>query len=561
MVRYLIGTSYDTSPDQTADHNCGARPSHRSDPQQSRLRARHGRRWVNTTFVVNIDNVQHFDPSDIYVSFVGSYPQGLANQPAQTYGKGNSLGGGTFQSYPLTSLATTLPNTNYGNNTVHSFSLNNVISGRVYFSYGKQLTQPPTTTYSASPYGYVEYTVLGQNQAAPTPSVSNIDVSYVSGIGFPINVSINSNKGIPLPATTVNPVNTTTNLVYRMYANAVLKKAALITPLINGYRYVAQIPGPNFAKAGTYPAMNALIQYLQTTTQSVPLKVASFVPQAGDKLGGTNFGYGGVSSGGLNPAFRPQQRYSFKASFQKNLNPNPSKNPAFNQFNQAIPNGTAGAYLVQQNPLALQIYVTNSEMTSQTGIYGQNAGYWVVYWPSGTIGSGTPSIYSTNGLANDLTGRVVGDLLAGMDFGWASSTVRLQAHAVSTSTEQLFTNTPFQEMSAGVTVNQLSTGQYWYLLSIMNTATQVGDWVGADLNPSNAKYYDVYNDFISDYSLSYGTALGDRKQGFLSPNPSWYTNNPPQNPNSHKMPPANFPTVGYVQISLCDAYLVPASTQ
>jgi len=77
----------------------------------------------------------------------------------------------------------------------------------------------------------------------------------------------------------------------------------------------------------------------------------------------------------------------------------------------------------------------------------------------GTPGSYTTA-YSTTGIVNDLGGRIVGDLMAGMVFGWSKSTLNIADQATATGTNLYGT------IFSSTTVGGLSTGEYFFLLSL-----------------------------------------------------------------------------------------------
>jgi hypothetical protein len=119
----------------------------------------------------------------------------------------------------------------------------------------------------------------------------------------------------------------------------------------------------------------------------------------------------------------------------------------------------------------------------------------------------------STGIVNDLTGRVVGDLLAGMTFGWAGNTTDIATHAASTSTTlpDLFTETR---------VGDLSTGKYFYLLSLPDTTADVAEWFGSSIS-STPDYYDTYGSAFAADTTAYTMPFGDRLQGSVTPSIWW----------------------------------------
>jgi hypothetical protein len=257
---------------------------------------------------------------------------------------------------------------------------------------------------------------------------------------------------------------------------------------------------------------------LQTTTATTPLSVASYTVPDGAPLAATaKFTYVGGGASNTTPAlpsdFLTGQDYNFQATFVTDLNPG-GADPLIPSL-QGVPgvqlSGTATTVG------AFDIYITNDQMNAPSGVYGNNPDYTIV------VGS---TVYQAeNGISNDLTGRIVDDVMAGMVFGWAGNPTDIAAHAAATGTT----------LPAGIftesMIGDLGTGKYLYLISLMDSPETLVDWLGSGIT-SNADFYDIYASAVASQSTAYGTGFEDRLQGELQPIFFWsVTDAPPGSEN------------------------------
>lgn len=476
---------------------------------------------TNTRFV--IVNNTGFTNSQIYVKFLGSPIIGTSTP--QTYGKGKLLeidDKTSSKSYTLTDMVGLVPNSPYQKVPVPTFSLNSYSGGRIYFSFGKPLsagtsTNPiPSAGNDLDPdydklYQYVEPFVAGA-----TGDVNNMDLSYVDFVGVPIDIAVRTSSGALYPYPNgVNPQRTQTgNALVNALMQTDVPKVAYIR---DSSQKIVRVVSPSVEPAG-YHTWDALLSYLQTWVKDgKTIRVASYTVTQGTSVvpANTLFGYSGRDNppaDAYSQAFWPGQSYDFTAEYLDDLNPDDA-NPRI-----GIPKGTPGFKLTgssqsytQDGPAAgaFDIYITHAELAARTGIWGNNPAY-VIDWTSKPGGA---EAYTTLGIQNDLTGRIVGDLLAGILFGWAGNTTNLASHATATKTSvppELTTNL----------VGQLSTGQYFYLLSAQPKASALAAWWGAGIS-SNPNYYSSYGTALTELTTAYTSAFGDRLQGPLSPSVYW----------------------------------------
>jgi len=541
---------------------------------------------TNTTFVIT--NNSNVPEDEIFVTFMGAIPQ---TTPPQTYGNGFEFTGNTanssITSYTLANLTANLT-VNGTASPRYTFSLNSYSGGRIFISYGQPVTAAPGYTFDA-PYGVWEMTIFGNlgvpasataggTTFSPAPLAyspsSNFDISYVDGISIPMKTTVRNTDWSVQTTSTTNPVWTHPAILSEISAlvpsDARLSGNGTLT--INGTQVdlsqkIIRVISPSFPYGSSgdqalYHQWGTLLDSLISTNGSV--RVASHKTDSTNQqlqpynLAGVLFGYaGGGSSDYTNqaPNMLNEQDYDYRATFTANLNP--GGNTTLTAL--GIGNGTAGVHLTGNltsvGPTTctpFDIYITRAQMNQPQGIYGSNPKY-VVFSTDGSFTS-----YETAGIQNDLSGRMVGDLMAGIVFGWANSTVNITSQAATTGLN--LANSTF----SSPTVGGISSGELFFLLSLAAAQTTSGNnsmlthWVGAGLQ-TNPEYYDIYSSSVFARSVAYGTAFGDRFQGNYSPDTSWYSSNPPPNSTGF-WPLVGFAEIELLPVSFPDAQAGPAIT-
>ncbi|MBX2907643.1 MAG: hypothetical protein KF744_16480 [Taibaiella sp.] len=494
--------------------------------------------YVNTRFIIT-NNQTDYPENQVWVTFAGTFTNTGVDQ---TIGSSVfSSFGSTWNSYSLSQLSAVVNDVPYLQGSTHyTFSLNG-FSGRIYINYGAAaLTVAPNPgAPGTSPYLVFEPTVDGLTQKAPTPSASNMDLSYVDGVSGAAGTMIrNATTGEALQATSVNPVTAHKNILANV--TALVPTAAQV---LNGTTVVRIMSSA--ASPSSYHSWSNLIAALQTSTASTPLNVCSYTSPtaqipASFALAGALFGYSGAAAiSGQAPGFETMQNYTMTAKFMTNLNPS-NTNTVLQA--QGITDGTAGVVISGSGTASgsFAIYITNANMEAGTGIYGNNPAYTVMYPATGT----NQTAYSTVGIVNDLGGRIVGDLMAGMVFGWAASSKNIVTHAANTNTNL------YGVTFSADTVSGISTGELFFLLSLAGAQGKLTEWIGPGLD-SNGDNYDVYLYAIAKNSEAYGSGFTDRLQGYMNPDTYWYTANPPAIPGGG----GNYEVVGFVNL-----YLGPCET-
>jgi hypothetical protein len=493
--------------------------------------------YVNTRFIIS-NNQTEYPTEQIWVSFFGPIAD---TGTAQTIGPNTVTDfTSTWRSFALESLLAPITDLPYlANTSQYTFSLNS-FSGRVFINYGTAaLTASPNPSEPGnSPYIVFEMDVAGATLPAPTPTTGNIDLSYVDGVSAQAATMLrNATTGAALLATSVNPVSATNDIM-----NSVAGLVPAAAQVMNG-SILARIMS-SAACPSAYHDWTSLMNALELTTKSSPLKVCSYrspltgLP-ASYALNGALFGYSGAAAiAGQMPGFETMQDYTMTATFTADMNPVPHGGTSNATLNSVgITTGTAGVIITGSGTAcgSFSIYIKKTDLNAGVGIYGNNPSYVVLYPATGT----SQTAYATVGIWNDLGGRVVGDLMAGMVFGWSASTVKISDHAAATGTELYGTT------FSATTVGGLSTGELFFLLSLAGSQGTLQDWLGPNLD-SNSENYDPYLYAIAINSEAYGSGFTDRLQGYSNPDTYWYTANPPVIPGSTN----NFETVGYVNMFL-----------
>lgn len=502
---------------------------------------------VNALFV--IDNQTGVPDDLVFVKFLGA--EIVKQTLAQTYGDGQSLKHGSdtsSKSYSLADMTATVPGAPGLPSAVSVFRINDYSGGRFYFSLGAELrsttipaAQNPNDPDFNTVYGYVEPSVF----PAVTAGSTNIDASYVDFIGIPFDVSIrkradgklanppaNNPLSTPSGAAIFNALTADANIPAdtQVAANTTATSSgANATVTIGG---TARILSPSLYQSGLitkatpyhdWTSSGGLVDTL--ATNATVLSVASYTTVNGHSQmpAETLFGFAGSPSSGIAASWAEGQSYSLSAKALADLNPG-GTNTRISSL-QGVPgikmSGSGG-------PVAnFDIYIANTDLDAQTGIYGANPPY-IVDWLDAPPGA---TAYPQPGIQNDLSGRVVGDLLAGFNFGWAACATTVTDQANTTGTAANLAGTVFDPITGslgGTQIGQLSTGQFFYLLSLQPSTADLAKWFGASIQPAQPSWYNNYASDFQALTNCYNMAFTDRLQGqsdpdmFFSPSEDTY---------------------------------------
>jgi hypothetical protein len=504
-------------------------------------------------FVIN--NQTSFHNDDIFLSI-----QGSSNLSAWN-GTDNSLAGNN--SYSLSSLLGNLPGGTLTN--VPILYSTRMDGGFFNITVGQQVDGNPAPSNIIS--GRFEANVQTGDSSAGAQAFfnTNVDISYVNSISMPMSFSIlqrSNNQPLPL----VNQLSTVSTQSPQIWtainASPAIPAAAKVDAVAN-YEVkstsglMGTVTGPVTTLASgsssayhdwltndTVNNKTSLLNTLQGANAGAGtvLNVSSFTSPAGDTFGNNLFGFSGAPTGtspfGSNDPtnrFLAAQSYTTTAHFTSNLNPGGSNT---NLAGFGIIDGTAGVMFsgfgadgtgAGNTVGAFNIYITNVNLNDPVGIYGSNP-FYVVEWTSfdGSTQNGT-TLYVQQQNSNNLIDRVVGDLTAGITFGWAASDILISDHAAATSTESLLDGTIFSSSYTGSgtsvadqQISQISPGQYFYLLSVLGiegeatseSGANIALWSGSQINPNNYLLYDNYGDVLVSFTDAYSYPYSDRLQGY-----------------------------------------------
>jgi hypothetical protein len=472
----------------------------------------------------------------VFVKFLGAEIQ--PNALLQTFGNGQPLanGGATASvSYSLAQMTAAIPNAPAPTPAAPIFAINDYSGGRIYFSLGVPLqatiplpaAQNPTDPDFTTVYAFVEPSVFPSTSEGST----NLDASYVDFVGVPVSIAIKSRStGALVKPPQNNPLTSPPGnaLFNALTEDSQIPTAAVIaakTTATTARGQQVKIGGiarilspsvyessliPNAASYHGWAGAGELISQLRSSQAA--LNVASYTTaDAGVSVpAGTLFGFSGAATSDppIGQPWQQKQNYSLTATAVPDLNPGGS-NPRVPQLE-----GISGIQMTGKGDVVgnFAVYLTDTDLDMPTGVYGANPAY-VIDWLGGPSGA---QAFTLSGIVNDLSGRVVGDLLAGFNFGWALATSTVQAKAAANGTGANLAGTVFAGSLAGTPIGQLTTGQLFYLLSLQPTVQNLSLWFGSGIQANPAFYNNYASDFQS-LTNAYNMAFTDRLESQTNP--------------------------------------------
>ncbi len=363
-------------------------------------------------------------------------------------------------------------------------------SGRIYMNYGPYGLQnlgadqggytpaaaTPTDPNYSTRWQYFEATI---DQTTNGGSTIYADLSYIDFTAISLSMYARFSGNNTIDTSVQNGNQTTSNT--QLLVNATVGSSANSTLAVMPQGASSTLPNPTFARVispqfsadGTFHDFTNYINALggnSTTAKLSGLFVGTGVQPTSDVA-------------------TQQQIYNFLATFSGNATTgNVTLVSMPNSGNSTTP-GFPGV------GNSTTIVISNADLNSQNGIYGNNVPYSI---------NGGPK---TNGITNDVYGRVVGDLLAGLSFGYVGSTV------------------PFATATGNTTIGNLTSTQWWAGGETGNPVL-IGDGTGATVSwletpagqgiyfggaqPNHADYYNGYAASLVPYTPAYGFPLQDR---------------------------------------------------
>lgn len=343
-------------------------------------------------------------------------------------------------------------------------------SGRVYLNFGDEglgglggdyqpVANLDTDVNKSVRYQYFEPTIAGAQ--------CNIDLSYIDFTSISLSL-----QAINAPHAHNNPQITTGSATQMANATARTGKSESAVLYPTGTK---NLPDPSFVRVLSPQIWGSnyhdWTHYLKTT---LPNKTA--------RLSGCFSGVGSTQPTG-DPA-TTKQCYDYTATFNQdgsvNLKPNKGSG---NAACACVPKDDRGVGVGTDYSMK----ITFDQLNTATGIYGANPAYSLTHTSIG---------HTANfpGITNDVFGRVIGDLVSGLCFGFVGSTIKFQ----------------------GTPIGELHSTQWWggtteEGVRIDVADTPAGKGVSYDkAQPKNPLNYHGYAGSLRDLTPAYGFALADR---------------------------------------------------
>ncbi len=384
------------------------------------------------------DNQTGLDPSQIFIQFMGGdivsghYVDTLTGNRAYLSGQPNN----SYSLAQIQGLGSFNATTNAKGVTAQfantpGILVDNLPSGRVYLNFGTSGLinpgsqpgyTPPSFLQSDPNYNtrwqYIEATVKNGQVWA--------DLSYIDFTSISFNLTAN--------ATGAGNANQISRPAYYL-ANATLSSAisanaSLPVPsLLPPQQQFTRIISPQYTVGSNNQTVYGDFSSYLDSLHGKNSTISGFFAGVGEQLGQRN---------------TAAQIYEYTASFSGNATTNGTvtltasqkSGTTFGAYNGTLPPVPAGNSLTGVGYNTIQLKY--SDLIAATGIYGSNPPYQV----SGTF------TQNNTGIVNDVFGRVVGDLLAGLTFGTVGSTVNATLTIGNGTTTPL--NGPIGSLSSSV---------------------------------------------------------------------------------------------------------------
>jgi fibronectin-binding autotransporter adhesin len=371
--------------------------------------------------------------------------------------------------------------------------------------------QTPTDPNYSTRYQYFEQTIVPQGSGtAVYTDLSYIDFTAISlsmSAQYSSNGTVNRNvqNANQISANTQLLVNAAfaqsgTNTVAPVYPpnptppNPTANPAAIIpggaSPTLPNADF-ARVISPQFSAEGVYHDFTAYLTSLTANSTTVHL--------AGTYVGTGTQPTGNISTQG--------QTYDFTGTFSGNLTTGGITLTAGPLSGNAgvswLGNSTASG--VGSNAT---IYIPYSSLNSQDGIYGNNGNYAI-----------TSPGYSTNqvGISNDVWGQVVGDLYAGLSFGYVGSTTAFGNSTIGALASSQWWASGESNAGGTTLANGTPNGQ-----QILYANTPAGQKLYFSGVQSNPLFYNGYAASLTGGNQSLTTGYGFPLQDRLGNNLLYY---------------------------------------
>ena len=400
-------------------------------------------------------------PKETYIQFIGD--KNLIGTYIDTKGKEKKLKANT--SYNLKDLIPKKKETNIPKDMPVVFVKS--FSGRVYVSLGapiKGMSPNYTPNANGNPnlglrYQYFEPTVKN--------SQMNVDLSYIDFTAISLSLeAVNATHGTNKKQMSVNSA-----ILVKAAAKSALTKNGSVLPSSKEAlpsSEFARVISPQLGNDGLY---HDFTHYLKKSLQNTSTRIAGVYVGTGKQPSKKN-------------PLQQAQSYDYMATFDSignvTLRPNAKsgngKSLGVAKVNQGKGVGTKGGNIV----------ISFDDLNAKTGIYGCNTPY--------KLGAKLKTV----GITNDVYGRVVGDLLTGLNFGYLGSTKIFNGEEIGNlASTQWWGGT--MPNGATVSLNETPGGQGMYF----------------DKVQKNVNNYNTYAGSLSTLTTGYGFPFQDRLGGNL----------------------------------------------
>jgi len=376
--------------------------------------------------------------------------------------------------------------------SLHTFS------GRVYISltpsglqgFTSGYVQPnPASTSDANNgirYQYFEPTI--------DKTGINVDLTYIDLVSIGMGMD-----AVNAPTTYNNSPQTTTVNTLKLvqavagttspYAGNVIPSAAAILPSRN---FLRVLPPMDFATNSPYHTWDDYLTYLHGTTEGATPQLI--------KIAGCFNGSGDTADFPGQPERLNSQFYNYHVKIE--ADGGATFTP---QSDSGVPNSNCGGIATKSSDNIVHgignqgsITITAAALKDINGIYGCDPIATVSYADPVTGQMITPAAGKAG---NDVFGRIIGDLTAGLNYGYPGSTY-------------VFTSTYFP---TGEQIGKMDSQYWWGHTSDKDTGAEIpsaqtpaGQDKAFSVVQSNPKYYNTYADGLLPYTTGYGFAYQDR---------------------------------------------------
>lgn len=383
-------------------------------------------------------------------------------------------------------------------------------SGRIYLSYGAYGLQnlgssgggyTPAVDNPLDPnfgtrFQYFEQTIIPQNGGTSVWA----DLSYIdfTAISLSMYAKHSGNNTVNASVGNGNQTSQHTQVIVdaalSSSANqtlAVQPQGASSSPLPNSE--FARVISPQFAVPQTYQNFTPYLTSLGNSSTTV-------------NLNGTFVGTGTQPTG---TPLTQSQTYDFTGNFTNSNISIPGFGNSTNGGIVLTANSDSGNSNVSWLPASYNpnngypgvgnstaIYLKTDDLNAREGIYGNDVKYYV------TTNGGNATYYES--LQNDVYGRAVGDLLAGLSLGYVGSTVNATFNGNATTIGAL----PSTAWWAGGSGENATLANGANVTWTESTAGQ-GIWF-AGAQPGDPNFYNLYSAKLIDVAAGYAFPLQDR---------------------------------------------------